>query len=70
MRKPLREIWEPGVAASNLSLMLAAEIWHWWIGVALTGVGVLASLSLIGGYMKSVSSKQHPGGKRRRQNDL
>ena len=50
--------------------MLAAEIWHWWIGVVLTGVAVLASLSLIGGYMKSVSSQRHPGGKRRRQSDL
>lgn len=50
--------------------MLAAEIWHWWIGVALTGVGVLASLSLVGAYLKGVTAQRHPGGKRRRQNDL
>ncbi|MFN3256019.1 MAG: hypothetical protein ACE37B_10000 [Ilumatobacter sp.] len=50
--------------------MLAAEIWHWWIGVALTGVAVLASLSLVGAYLKSVASQRHPGGKRGRQNDL
>lgn len=50
--------------------MLAAEIWHWWIGVALTAVAVLASVSLIGGYLKSVTSQRHPSGKRRRQSDL
>lgn len=50
--------------------MLAAEIWHWWIGVALTLVAVLASVSLIGGYLKSVSSQRHPRGKQRRHSDL
>jgi len=50
--------------------MLAAEIWHWWIGVALTGVTVLLFAVLIGGYLKSVSSQRYPGGKRRRQSDL
>ena len=50
--------------------MLAAEIWHWWIGVILTGVAVLATIAVIGGYLKSVTAQQHPGGKRRRQNDL
>lgn len=50
--------------------MLAAEIWHWWIGVALTGVGVLVSVGLIGAYLKSVSAQKYPGGKRRRQSDL
>lgn len=50
--------------------MIAAEIWHWWIGVALTGVAVLATLGVIAGYLKSVSSQRHPGGKQRRQNDL
>ena len=57
-------------SGSSISGMLAAEIWHWWIGVALTGVAVLACLSLVAGYLKSVSSPQHPGGKKRRQRDL
>ena len=26
--------------------MLAAEVWHWWIGIILSGVGVLAVLGL------------------------
>lgn len=50
--------------------MLAAEIWHWWIGVALTGVSVLACVALIGGYLKSVSSQKYPNGKPRKQADL
>ena len=50
--------------------MLAAEIWHWWIGVTLTVVGVLASVGLIGGYLKSVSAQKHPTGKTRRHRDL
>lgn len=50
--------------------MLAAEIWHWWIGVVLLGVGVLTAGGLLGGYLKSVSAQRYPGGKRRRQSDL
>ena len=54
----------------NLSIMLAAEVWHWWIGVALTGAGVLVGLGVLGGYLKSVTAQKYPGGKRQRQNDL
>ena len=54
----------------NLSIMLAAEVWHWWIGVALTGAGVLVGLGVLGGYLKSVTAQNYPGGKRQRQNDL
>ena len=50
--------------------MLAAEIWHWWIGIVLTGVSVVASIALIGGYLKSVSAQRYPGGKPKRQQDL
>lgn len=50
--------------------MLASEIWHWWIGVALTGVAVVASVALIGGYLKSVSSQRHPKGKQKTHADL
>jgi len=50
--------------------MLAAEVWHWWIGIVLTGGIVLACLGLIPLYMKSVSSQKYPGGKRRRDADL
>lgn len=50
--------------------MLAAEVWHWWIGIALTVGIALACLSLVGLYMKSVSSQRYPGGKSRRDADL
>ncbi|NND75308.1 MAG: hypothetical protein HKN44_09910 [Ilumatobacter sp.] len=50
--------------------MLAAEIWHWWIGVALTGAGVLVAVGLIGAYLKAVSAQRYPGGRRRRESDL
>jgi formate-dependent nitrite reductase membrane component NrfD len=50
--------------------MLAAEVWHWWIGVVLTVVAVGAGVALVGGYLKTVESQRYPGGKRKRENDL
>ena len=44
--------------------MLAAYVWHWWIGVALFLVAVLAVLSLVVGYLKQVQAPQYA---RRRQ---
>ena len=49
--------------------MLAAEIWHWWIGLVLLIVSVLAVAGLVGGYLKSVSSQRYPG-KRTREHEL
>ncbi len=49
--------------------MLAAEIWHWWIGVLIT-LGVIAGLvAMIALYLKSVTAKKYEPGssKRRRQ---
>ena len=40
--------------------MLAAEIWYWWIGVILTGVGVLSVIALIAGYLKNVTALKYP----------
>jgi len=45
--------------------MLAANVWHWWIGVALVLLAVLAIVALVGAYLWSVTSKQHPGRKQR-----
>jgi len=50
--------------------MLAAEIWYWWIGVLLTAGTILAGVVLVAGYLKTVSSKQHPRGKKAREADL
>jgi formate-dependent nitrite reductase membrane component NrfD len=41
--------------------MLAANVWHWWIGIALVLLAVLAIVALVAGYLKAVTSKQHPG---------
>jgi hypothetical protein len=48
--------------------LLAAEIWHWWIGIILTVVGVLAVLGLVAQYLKTISSTRYPG-RRQRQDD-
>ena len=50
--------------------MLAAQIWHWWIGVVLFAVSIAASVSLVAGYLKNVSAQKYPGGKRRKTSDL
>ena len=49
--------------------LLAAEIWHWWIGVVLLIVSILAVVGLVGGYLKSVTSQRYPG-KRTREHEL
>jgi formate-dependent nitrite reductase membrane component NrfD len=50
--------------------MLAAEIWHWWIGVAMLIAGIGATVGLLVGYLKQVSAQRYPGGKRQRELDL
>jgi hypothetical protein len=40
--------------------MLAANIWHWWIGVALVLLAIVAVAALVGSYLFSVTAKQHP----------
>ena len=55
---------------ATLSDMLAAYIWHWWIGLIMLLAGGLATVSLIAGYVKQVSSQRYPGGKRGREQEL
>jgi hypothetical protein len=45
--------------------MLAAEIWHWWIGVVLLGVSVLTVVALAIGYLKNVTAQRYPSRKQR-----
>jgi hypothetical protein len=45
--------------------MLAANIFHWWLGVILTLVGILASAALVGGYIKKVVAPQYPSKRQR-----
>ncbi len=59
-----------GVGLATLSPMLAAQIWHWWIGLIMLLAGGLAAVGIIAGYLKTVSSQRYPGGKRGRQQEL
>ncbi len=49
--------------------MLAANIWHWWIGVVVTLVVLGGLVAMIAGYLKFVTSQKYEPGssKRRRQ---
>jgi hypothetical protein len=62
----------PRAAASLATLadMLAAYIWHWWIGLVMLLAGGAATLGLIAGYLKQVTSQRYPGGKRSREQEL
>ena len=62
--------WAVPGRTTNLPDMLAANIWHWWIGVVLTVVSLGAAVALAAGYLKSVSSQKYPGGKRRPEADV
>jgi len=46
--------------------MLAANIFHWWLGVGLTLLGGGATVALVGGYVKKVVMPKYPG---RRQHE-
>ena len=52
---------------ASLAAMLAGEIWHWWIGVILVAVAILATLGLVVGYLKNVTAKQYPNRRQRRE---
>ena len=50
--------------------MLAAEIWHWWIGVVLAIVGIIVLVVLTVGYLKTVSAQKYPDRKQKVHADL
>ena len=41
--------------------MLAANIWHWWIGLALVLLSAASVVALVGSYLATVRAKQFPG---------
>ena len=55
---------------ATLSGMFAAPIWHWWIGLIMLLAAGGATIALIVGYLKQVSSQRYPGGKRGREQEL
>ncbi len=58
------------ITLATLTDMLAAQIWHWWIGLIMLLAGGAATVGLIAGYLKQVSSQRYPGGKRGREQEL
>ncbi len=46
--------------------MLVANVWHWWIGIALVIVSVIFLVVLVVSYMKFVSSQKYPSAKQQR----
>ncbi len=59
-----------GTGLATLTDMLAAYIWHWWIGLVMLIAGGGAVLGLIVGYLKQVSAQRYPGGRRQREQEL
>ena len=47
--------------------MIAAVIFHFWLGLILLLAGGAAVVGLIGGYLKSVSAAKYPNGKQKRE---
>jgi hypothetical protein len=47
---------------------MIANIWHWWLGVLLTFASLGVVLLVVAGYLKTVTSKQYPS-KRQRRDD-
>lgn len=41
--------------------MLAAYVWHWWIGIVLFVVGVGSVLGLAVQYLTKVTASKYPG---------
>jgi hypothetical protein len=46
--------------ALSTVMVLAAEVWHYWIGVALAAGALLAVVATIIGYFKKVQSLKYP----------
>ncbi len=45
--------------------MIAANIWHWWIGVVLFVVSIGAVLSVGAGYLTKVTAQKYPNRRQR-----
>jgi hypothetical protein len=45
--------------------MLAANIWHWWIGVVLTVVAVITVVMLAVNYLRQVTATRYPNRRQR-----
>lgn len=58
--------WSSTSAGRYADGMLAANVWHWWIGVVLSVVGVATVGALAAGYLKQVTATRFPGRRQQR----
>ena len=42
------------------AMLLAAEVWHYWIAVAVAAATILTELALVVGYLVKVVAPQYP----------
>jgi hypothetical protein len=45
--------------------MLAAQVWHWWIGVFLLIGSLGAIIAVVAGYVATVSASRYPNRRQR-----
>ncbi len=45
---------------ADLTPVLAAKVWHYWIAVPLVGGALLAIIATVVGYLKKVQSLKYP----------
>jgi hypothetical protein len=50
--------------------MLAANIWHLWIGVIMAVAGFAAVIGLTISYLRQVTHQRYPSGRRAREMEL
>ena len=43
--------------------MLAAQVWHYWVGVVIAISAILGVVALVAGYFRSVESTRYPKGR-------
>lgn len=43
-----------------MDLLVAAKVWHYWIGIAILLPSLLAVLLVVIGYLVKVTSKKYP----------
>ena len=46
---------------------MLAVIFHWWLGVGFTLIGVLTAAALVAGYLKKVTLPQYPSKRNREE---
>jgi hypothetical protein len=46
---------------------MLAVIFHWWLGVGFTIIGILTALAMVAGYLKKVTLPQYPGKRNREE---